>query len=353
MYLVASTELNRGYLPRFERSRMDGYTPAEVLAELGARVCYHSDAKFGEAPGFIKNLIDVKHLDVLEHGAAFVHFDCATYGAIHEQNGILPYVAARAREHGYFAVREEFSLNAPGLTLGANMRTWRDFINGYLSVDESYLWLEEKLFRLLAGVAPRMFMNEEPGISVAQYALDALPLKYMAHVYTPAVTYYGEVAQRVHFLGGCQWQWDGYATFLLEGVSRALTHQLVRHRLGSFSQSSQRYISLEKGKWSAVIPPAIDASEEARAVMDDCWDAIADAYGKLRALGIRKEDARFLLPNACESRIVVTMPFAGWEIFLDQRQAKDAQWEIRWVADAIAAVLQSYCPVVFAKEIPF
>ena len=106
------------------------------------------------------------------------------------------------------------------------------------------------------------------------------------------------------------------------------------------SQESQRYVDLAKGDWQAVIPPAIAENPEALATLNAAWQADEEAYAKLRSLGIRKEDARFLLPNAAETRFVVTMSMFGWKDFLRQRDTKKAQWEIRVVAQMVRDMLQ-------------
>lgn len=140
----------------------------------------------------------------------------------------------------------------------------------------------------------------------------------------------------------------GAATFLFEGVSRALTHQLVRHRLGSFSQESQRYVDLAKGGWRAIVPPAIEAQEEAKGIMDEFWQQAEASYASLRGMNIRKEDARFLLPNAAETRIVVTMSFAGWSHFCWLRALdKAAQWEIRRLGEHTLRMLYEVEPSTF------
>ena len=92
-----------------------------------------------------------------------------------------------------------------------------------------------------------------------------------------------------------------YATFRITGGSRAFTHQIVRHRLCAFSQQSQRYVD-EKG-FSIITPPSIERNEEAKRIFDDFIKGAKDAYVKLQSLGIKKEDARFVLPNAVESEI--------------------------------------------------
>ncbi|NOX62279.1 MAG: FAD-dependent thymidylate synthase [Chloroflexi bacterium] len=139
----------------------------------------------------------------------------------------------------------------------------------------------------------------------------------------------------------------GSATFLIEGVSRTCSHQIVRHRLASFSQESQRYVSLEKGGWQAVVPPALAANAEAKAVLDEAWDDLQAAYARLRELGIRKEDARFLLPNAAETKLVMSLHFPGLRHFFWLRLDKAAQWEIRRVAAEMLRLVYPLAPQVF------
>jgi thymidylate synthase (FAD) len=90
------------------------------------------------------------------------------------------------------------------------------------------------------------------------------------------------------------------ATFRIRGASRAFTHQLVRHRIASFSQQSQRYVD-ERG-FNYIIPPEIANDPDALKLFRDSMDHAEKAYAALRAAGVRKEDARFVLPNACETR---------------------------------------------------
>jgi thymidylate synthase (FAD) len=140
------------------------------------------------------------------------------------------------------------------------------------------------------------------------------------------------------------------ATFLIEGISRACSHQLVRHRLGSYSQESQRYVELGKGDWAPVVPPSVASDPEAAAIMAEAWEALAAAYALLRQKGIRKEDARFLLPTAAETRIVVTMNFRSWRHFIELRADPAAQWEIRSIALAVLQELNAISPAVFADQ---
>ena len=141
------------------------------------------------------------------------------------------------------------------------------------------------------------------------------------------------------------------STFLVEHVSRACTHQLVRHRRASFSQESQRYVDLDKGQWEFIMPPSIRKEENdsvRRLRWDELMEEISFAYGDLRELGVRKEDARFVLPNAVETRLIVTMPHDAWLHFCWLRALdKAAQWEIRALSQVILQFLKDIHPDEF------
>jgi thymidylate synthase (FAD) len=138
------------------------------------------------------------------------------------------------------------------------------------------------------------------------------------------------------------------ATVLVE-CSRACSHQLVRHRLASYSQESQRYV--DAANFDYVTPPSIDENTrgryERRTIWQNAMDDAAVSYERLRELGVPKEDARFVLPNACLTRLVVTMNFRSWRHFIRIRGDKTAQWEIRDVAREVLAILQLEAPSVF------
>ena len=95
-------------------------------------------------------------------------------------------------------------------------------------------------------------------------------------------------------------------TFAVDGVSSALTHKLARHRIASFNQQSQRYVKF-KGEIPMVKPATVAADPECNRLFDEAAAAVAEAYRALVAAGIPAEDARYLLPNACETKIVITM----------------------------------------------
>lgn len=140
-------------------------------------------------------------------------------------------------------------------------------------------------------------------------------------------------------------------TFAVDGVSRALTHQLVRHRLASYNQQSQRYVKFKNGI-SVVKPETVAASPETEAVFDEAVAACEAAYQKLLDAGIPAEDARYLLPNACESKIVITMNVRELLHFFSLRCCNRAQWEIRAVADEMLRLVLPLAPHIFASAGP-
>jgi thymidylate synthase (FAD) len=135
-------------------------------------------------------------------------------------------------------------------------------------------------------------------------------------------------------------------TFDIEGISRACSHQLVRHRIASYSQESQRYVDMSAPEF--VVPPSIGGDPEAAAVWEEFVSQVSRAYHRLRELGVRKEDARFVLPNATATRIIVTMNFRSLRHFFSVRLDKAAQWEIRALALEMLRQVHALAPSVFA-----
>jgi len=135
-------------------------------------------------------------------------------------------------------------------------------------------------------------------------------------------------------------------TFAIDGVSRAMTHQLVRHRLASYNQQSQRYVTYDSEP-VFVVPPSVAADPEARATFDEACASSFEAYRALLDAGVPPEDARYLLPNAMETKIVVTMNVRELLHFFELRCCRRAQWEIREVALAMLALAEPTAPYIF------
>lgn len=135
------------------------------------------------------------------------------------------------------------------------------------------------------------------------------------------------------------------ATFRIKGGSRSFTHQLVRHRVCAFSQQSQRYV--DENFFSLVIPDSIKNNADAKKVFLDLIKNTHDTYTTLQRLGIRKEDARFVLPNAIESEIVMTANFRELRHIFKERCNKAAQWEIREIAIEMLKIMKGKAPTAF------
>jgi len=139
------------------------------------------------------------------------------------------------------------------------------------------------------------------------------------------------------------------ATFEVSGISRACSHQLVRHRMASYSQESQRYVDLSTPEW--VIPESIIDDPQALKIWKAFADQVQEAYQALRTRGILKEDARFVLPNATATRIIVTMNFRELRHFFNLRITREAQWEIRRVALRMLELITPHAPSVFGDTL--
>ena len=151
-------------------------------------------------------------------------------------------------------------------------------------------------------------------------------------------------------------------TFAVSGVSRALTHQLVRHRIASYSQQSQRYVNM--GRFEYVIPQTVFDVRDSFDMGDEypsneplyAWDWIMGEINALyRALidkGVPEEDARYILPNACTTNIIVTMNARELRHFFSLRCCNRAQWEIRELANKMLKLVKPVAPTIFANAGP-
>lgn len=163
-------------------------------------------------------------------------------------------------------------------------------------------------------------------------------------------------------------------TFGIEGVSRSLTHQLVRHRVASYSQKSQRYVT--ESQFEYVVPPQIAAIPEAKERFIQAMEQDQENYdfivGQLRearyqeylATGDKEkvargkaektaiEDARYVLPNACETKIIATMNARELLHFFHHRCCERAQWEIRELATQMLRLVRKEAPLIFGLAGP-
>lgn len=163
-------------------------------------------------------------------------------------------------------------------------------------------------------------------------------------------------------------------TFAIEGVSRSLLAQITRHRIASYSVQSQRYVRLDA--FEAVTPPAVAENEAARQAFDAQMAQQAAEYRHIAALlkdghlhrllrqGVPEkeaarraeklaiEDARFVLPNACSTKLIVTMNARSLNNFFRHRCCQRAQWEIRALADEMLRLAAAAAPALFSRSGP-
>lgn len=135
-----------------------------------------------------------------------------------------------------------------------------------------------------------------------------------------------------------------YVHFHIEGVSRALTHQLVRHRIATYAQRSQRYV--KERNFEYVTPASIKQNPHALKIFEYCMRVLGTQYETLLELDIPGEDARFVLPNACASVIDVSMDFRSFMNFCAERECLRAQWEIRAMANKMHALVSEAAPTL-------
>jgi len=134
-------------------------------------------------------------------------------------------------------------------------------------------------------------------------------------------------------------------TFGIEGVSRVLTHQLVRHRIASYDQQSQRYVAAHGFQY--ITPPSIAENPQAKARFDRVIADIRAAYDELKEMGVPQEDARYVLANATETKILVTMNARTLMHFFNLRCCYRAQWEIREMAYKMLEAVKQVAPTLF------
>jgi thymidylate synthase (FAD) len=140
-------------------------------------------------------------------------------------------------------------------------------------------------------------------------------------------------------------------TFAAEGLSRVCTHQLVRHRIASYSQQSQRHVKVEETEF--VIPPRIRQSPSFRKLFEESVKVSWDSYKALIEQGVPVEDARYLLPQASKSRLVFTMNARELWHFFELRCCEKAQWEIRSLAFLALQKVKEVAPNIFQNAGPF
>lgn len=283
------------------------------MTEFSARLCYNSVSKMGTSENFIPKVLSSGHLSVAEHASI-----------------MLPWSLM-----GKLGARKIFEWNRyfdfpPGRVAG-NLRCWIELMRmgGYYPFHEVLLSVFGDIYASESFVHPTELheWSEEAGFRVPS-AEGAGP-----HVYLLAVNY-GTFGMSKRPTTVRDKEWARY-TWMVENVSRSLTHQLVRHRGASFSQESQRYVDFEKSAATKqygdfIYPPGLNFGQQD--MTRYAYMQSVEHYKDLRKSGVKKEDARFVLPNGTTTRMIVSFSFNELSHFLTVRCAKDAQWEIRSLA---------------------
>ncbi|MGC8935995.1 MAG: FAD-dependent thymidylate synthase [Candidatus Methanomethylicaceae archaeon] len=140
-------------------------------------------------------------------------------------------------------------------------------------------------------------------------------------------------------------------TFAIEGISRACSHQLVRHRIASYSQQSQRYVKLDEIEF--IVPDTISKNDEWMKEFCEALELCKRCYKRLLESGVPAEDARYILPQATPTKIVVTMNARSLINFFELRCCLSAQWEIRRLAEEMLSLVREVAPNIFENAGPF
>lgn len=218
----------------------------------------------------------------------------------------------------------------------------------------------------LAGVEPRVRLvqhTERPDEAIAAAARLCYAESTEGLLEAGAAEDAAALVRRLNAMGHHSPLEHASFTLYLEGVSRALTHQLVRHRIASYSQRSQRYVAHDR--FDYVIPPqlqgrtvevdgrevdAVDYFEQTMGMIAERYAALNDALGRTGESS--NEDARYVLPNACETKIFVTMNARELLHFFAERLCQRAQWEIRRVAEMMLERVRPVAPAAFQGASP-
>ena len=141
-------------------------------------------------------------------------------------------------------------------------------------------------------------------------------------------------------------------TFLIEDISRACSHQLVRHRIASYSQMSQRYAKVETNEEWYIEPETVKSSLNILNKYRNLMDDIANLYNEMCSKGIPNEDARMILPNACSTSIMVSMNARSLVEQCSKRLCNRAQWEIRKLYTQMVELIKDIYPSVYNMCVP-
>lgn len=322
------------YVPRAELIRASPEISRTCAAAM--RSCYSSwpaHSLFVDRSAFpesevhrmLRKAVELGHMDVFEHG-------------------FLTWVVEASPEEMLDAAMEHRFLYVTKLGGGRWLVT--STLRSLLDTRGTRNPVLSELGRSLSGLAP--WITELPEASqLRQSPKEGYPEG--PQVWMLSYTDFGSPPSLVGIAGDAL-LWHGGFTFSISGVSRSLTHQLVRHRLAAYSQQSQRHVAVAKGRAWYGVPPKLSSDAVRR--YGEFMDGVAAFYAGLLGAGARKEDARFVLPNATLTHI--TMTATAWEYrrMFSQRLDPAAQWEIRDVSWAMFSLAYLVLPSIAELEDP-
>ena len=317
-----------------------GYSPLQKIESAG-RICYDSNlkAKPGSDEGFVRGILKSGHESVVEHEGVVALVDEDLFNE--EVVDIISAFPERCNLifGGFIDARRVIS---------GNFRAWRDALRH----NPSSLICQAVMQSVVKDI-PIMGIGLKECFELCEPPIDNVNIySYTSELAMPSSVY-------LHSFWKYLRMKHGTLTFRIDGVSRSLTHQAVRHRLCAFSQRSQRYCG--EGDFDYVIPPMIEKITPD--IKDDGLDAwrtntfglsmihVDEDYIGLQKQGIKKEDARFVLPNACATSMVITATLSQWEHMIKIRTDKVAQWEIRNVFKMICEQICEIAPELGFEDI--
>jgi len=291
--------------------------PERALIEFAARVCYNSTARLGTAPNFVENVLEKGHLSVAEHPAFFIKAPTHISSGGYRRPFIQKFEWLTLHELNRF---NEFNQKA----IFSNVRSLTETFN------ESKTNMGRLVSSTLHPLLPRFFeLTEWKAVEDLTPANIYVPgtqdVQLLA--FNPGSTVDAKYTGLKETKSGTTRNWSRY-TFLIE-CSRNCSLQIARHRGASISQESQRYVDAKHNR-GFVYPP--DISEYQSNVLREWYEDSLDKYEYLRSIGFTKEDARFVLPGAIKTRMVISFNYMEFLHFCKMRVDKHAQWEIRDIA---------------------
>ena len=318
-YLVPSRQGLRSFLDQIiEEKGKSLFQDTLFLSFLGARICYASTRPLC--------LFREKRFQDQEELLAFLmRLKASGHTSIFAHSPLVVEAGPEALKWAPFLYKAWWSPSRDKLCL--NLRHFAEIYEEDVfqellafSLQESGLYHDFVCFRLLFEQGRPVIADRRP-LSEWMEALEE-PSALWAH---PEVFVIDVAPERMAPFG--------WLAVIVEGMSRLFSHQFVRHTWLNFNQRSHRYTQVDQ----FVCPPSF--SPEARRLYQDEVERGLSAYRRLLEWGVRKEDARFVTPQGSATTVLATAPYFVWEDFVQKRRHPKAQWEIRWLAQAIELVL--------------